>query len=147
MMRLPTPSSRWRILVALLVLSPSIGVLGYGAWNNYFWPRVTENEVRAGLDSQFPPGTPRTDVVAWLRSTNQHFDYFQDVSGGLDRYGNTSILQTSEIPPDEIGGVVRFTIRDTERGLVLWTDIEVYLFFDKSDRLIKHVVMTEVTGL
>jgi hypothetical protein len=146
MTRLPALWSR-RLIFALLGLSPLIGLLCYGAWNHYFWPQVTENETQADVERRFPPGTPRNEVVAWLRSTNQHFDYFVDVSTGLDWDGNTSIVQTSGIPPDEIGGVIRFTIYDTERGLVSRTNIDVYLFFDQLDRLIKNVVKTDVMGL
>ena len=91
-----------------------------------------------------PLGSHPDAVYQWLRSRNITYSSIQghDIQSGIDRSGDRTIVQESNINPGDIGMVIRAVIPDTYRGVLLRQEILLYFFFDHSNRLMKTMGRT-----
>jgi hypothetical protein len=133
-------------LVTAGCLAPLVGLAIYLAWNNFLWPKTSEDEVRSALEARFQPGTPRSEIEAWLRTSGQGFDYVRDLKKEEDWDAGIPLTQAIGINPHSIGMTIQYSIKAGRKEVIIWVDVVVYMFFDKEDRLIKHYVTTEYTS-
>jgi hypothetical protein len=89
-------------------------------------------------------GSPRAKVEAILDGRGIRHTYFSGIPDDWD--GHESVASMSGLPERRVSGTVR-AVAAGGRDWVSRTDIYIYFFFDRDDRLIRHKVRTHIIGL
>jgi hypothetical protein len=125
------------ILGLVLVVTVAAG----GLWYLFFVAPgrgMTVSKVEAMIAADLPPGTTRKQVEAWLDA--QGIDHSYSAGGVDDWEGYQSVMSMAGVNQQNLGGTVRATVRKANVDLILPGEINVYFFFDKQDRLVRHLV-------
>lgn len=132
---------RLRWLAAVVVL---LGVAGGFLWYQ-FENGWNPQKVERMLATDLPPGSSREQVMSWLGSHGLKTHVYHNLNReAIDREGDKTIVELSGLDERDLGGLIRGIIYDANVDLFSTGDIMIYFFFDKSGRLLKHMVQPEV---
>jgi hypothetical protein len=145
--------------VFILCVMPCLyyGVVGFPS------TPMTRAEAERRFVRAVPTGTSGDDVKKWLAGqgippgnvsgTSPHYDVFrrEDCTSngrwGMDQIGDKTAAEWAGLPTDNVAWYIRVEYHDAARGLLSSTEIDVYLFFDGEDRLLKCWVSESHVGL
>jgi hypothetical protein len=124
---------RWP-LVVLVIIGLLLALVYYHLFAGWT-PEKVEKLVAAGP----PPGSNPTEVEAWLQERRIQYWYLEDVT--RNRLGRQTMPEIAGLEARDLSGMVKATISDANGHPLLSGNINIYFFFDKNGKLVKHLVL------